>query len=377
MRIKAAVARAAHAPLTLETLELEQPRDDEILVRVVATGVCHTDIAMRDQVFPVPQPVVLGHEGAGIVDQVGRSVTKVVPGDHVVMTFNSCGQCPTCLDHASVYCHHGRDLNFGGQRRDGTTPLKSDAGPVHGNFFGQSSFAEFVLCNQRNAIKVDPDADLAALGPLACGIQTGAGAVVNALRVGVGSSIAVFGAGSVGLSAIMAAKLVGAATIIAVDRNAARLELASELGATHTLDAGLDDAPERIVRLTGTGVDFAFEATGNPAVVGQAIASLGMRGVCGMVGSFPPGATLEVELLHLLVGGRSLRGIVVGETNPDVFIPRLIDLNRQGRFPYDRLLSYFDFDDINAAIAAAEEGSVVKPVLRMVWLPLQSFSTAC
>ncbi len=366
MEIRAAVARAKHAPLSIETLELDAPRANEILVKVVATGVCHTDIAMRDQVFPVPQPVVLGHEGAGIVKAVGSSVTKVAPGDHVVMTFNSCGSCPSCLEDAAAYCFAGRELNFGARRVDGSSPLRASEGLVHGNFFGQSSFADHVLCNEQNAVKVDKTANLEALGPLACGIQTGAGAVINALEVGIGDKIAVFGAGSVGLSAIMAARLVGAATIIAVDVVPARLDMAMELGATHSIDAANERPDEAILALTGTGVTHAFEATGRPEVVGTALASLALRGVCGMVGSFPPGSTLPVDLLFMLAGGRSLRGIVEGDSNPDVFIPRLIDLNRQGRFPYDRLITYYDFDDINRAIDDSEAGTVVKPVVRMV-----------
>lgn len=365
MEIRAAVARAKHAPLSIETLELDRPRAHEILVEVVATGVCHTDIAMRDQVFPVPQPVVLGHEGAGIVKAVGSSVTKVAPGDHVVMTFNSCGQCPSCLESASAYCLSGRELNFGAQRPDGSSPFRAQHGHVHGNFFGQSSFADHALCNEQNTVKVDKTANLEELGPLACGIQTGAGAVINALNVGTGDKIAVFGTGSVGLSAIMASRLVGASMIIAVDVMPARLDMARELGATHTVDASHQKPDEAILALTGSGVTHAFEATGRPDVVGAALASLALRGVCGMVGSFPPGSTLPIDLLFMLAGGRSLRGIVEGDVNPHVFIPQLIDLNRQGRFPYDRLITHYDFDDINQAIHDSEIGTVVKPVVRM------------
>lgn len=216
MNITAAVTRAARSPMSLETLELESPRDDEILVRVVATGICHTDIAMRDQAYPVPQPVVLGHEGAGVVERVGAAVTSVAPGDHVVMSYNSCGACASCAAGAATYCYDF-GCNFAAVRTDGTTPISGRNGSIYGNFFGQSSFADFALCRERNVVKVSKDVPLELLGPLACGVQTGAGAVFNALRIGRGQSFAVFGAGSVGLSAVMAAAVAGAAPIIAVD----------------------------------------------------------------------------------------------------------------------------------------------------------------
>ncbi|GLO70903.1 aryl-alcohol dehydrogenase [Phaeobacter inhibens] len=365
MDIQAAIARATHSPLSIETITLGDPRPDEIVVRVVATGICHTDIAMRDQVFPVPQPVVLGHEGAGIVERVGQGVTKVAPGDHVVMTFNSCGSCPSCAENAEFYCHESRPLNFGAARLDGTSPISGDGEHIHGNFFGQSSFASHAMCNERNVVKVSKDANLEMLGPLACGIQTGAGAVINTLQVGVGDSMAVFGCGAVGLSAVMAAKLVGAATVIAVDTNPARLELAKDLGATHAVNAAEGNVTEQVIEISGGGVRHAFEATGIADVVPQALASLGMRGKLGMVGSFPPGVTAPIDLLFMLVGGRSIHGIVEGESNPDILIPHLIEMNRQGRFPFDRMIKYYDFSDINQALDDAESGKVLKPVLRM------------
>jgi aryl-alcohol dehydrogenase len=365
MKVFAAVARAPHAALSLETLELEEPRDDEILVRVVATGICHTDIAMRDQVFPVPQPIVLGHEGAGVVERVGRGVTKVAAGDHVVMSYNSCGVCASCARHAPPYCYDFFARNFGGARPDGSSGLARDGALVHGNFFGQSSFADHALCHERNVVKVPRDAALEMLGPLACGVQTGAGAVINSLRVGVGRSFAAFGAGSVGLSAVMAARVVGATTIVAVDVNVARLELARELGATHVVNPKAHNAAEEIVKLTGGGVDYAFEATGIPGVVRQAVESLAHGGTCGIVGAADPGTEVTLDLMHLMTAGRTLRGIVEGDATPDVFVPDLIELHRQGRFPYDRLVTEYPFERINDAIADAEAGRVVKPIVRM------------
>jgi aryl-alcohol dehydrogenase len=365
MQIQAAVARAALKPVSLENLELSEPRDDEVLVRVVATGICHTDIAMRDQIYPVPQPIVLGHEGAGIVEDVGRAVSQVSPGDHVVMTFNSCGICESCLETQPSYCHDFFGRNFSGMRPDGSSPLSRGNERIHGSFFGQSSFATHAICTERNAIRVPKDTPLEILGPLACGIQTGAGSVINALKIGVGKSFAVFGVGSVGLSAIMAARLVGAGTIIGVDLNPLRLEMALQLGATHTIHAGEEDVRAALKRIMPAGVHYALETTGNTRIIRQAVESLGMRGECGLVGASKTGTEISLDVLHIMTAGRKIRGIVEGDSNPEVFIRRLIELNRQGRFPYERLIRFYELKDINDAIHDAESGTVLKPIVRM------------
>ncbi|MEE7546267.1 NAD(P)-dependent alcohol dehydrogenase [Xanthomonas sp. Kuri4-1] len=361
--ILAAVARQPGAALTLEHLQLEEPRADEIRVRVVATGVCHTDLVARDQQLPVPLPVVLGHEGAGIVERVGSAVTKVAVGDPVVMTFNSCGRCPSCQDHAATYCHQFFPLNFFAARADGSSALSAAGEPVHGHFFGQSSFASHALCNERNVVKVPADVPLELLGPLACGIQTGAGAVLNALRPQAGQSLVVFGVGSVGLSAIMAAHLTGVATIIAVDLHDTRLALARELGATHTVNGGREDAREAILAITGAGVDFALDTTGSARIVRQAVESLAPRGTCGILGA--SNQEVSLDLTQLMSAGRSVRGIVEGESVPDVLIPRLIALYRQGRFPFDRLVTFYPFEQINQAIHDSEQGRAIKAIVRL------------
>ncbi|MGP0060723.1 MAG: NAD(P)-dependent alcohol dehydrogenase [Beijerinckiaceae bacterium] len=366
MKIQAAVTRAKAAPMSLETVDLEDPRSDEILVRLVATGICHTDLAMRDQAYPVPQPIVLGHEGAGIVERVGGTVSKVKPGDRVVMTFNSCGHCPSCQDHLPSYCYDFFGYNFAGNRPDGTSPISKDGETIHGNFFGQSSFATYSLCHERNVVKVQDDVPLELLGPLACGIQTGAGAVINALDIDMGQSLAVFGTGSVGLSAVMAARLVGAATIIAIDVVDARLKMARELGATHSINPKNQDPVEEIRKITGAGVDFTFETTGIMKVLRQAIDALAPRGTCGFVGASPVGSEVAVDVLNIMTAGRKIRGIVEGESNPDVFIPRMIELYKQGRFPFDRLITFYSFDKINDAIHDSETGKTIKPVVRFV-----------
>ncbi len=352
--------------MSLEELTLESPREDEVLVRVVATGVCHTDIAMRDQVFPVPQPIVLGHEGAGIVAQVGRAVRKVKVGDSVVMTYHSCGHCPSCYSARRSYCHDFFGCNFGGTRADGSTALTSDTEPVHSHFFGQSSFATHALCNQTNVIPVTPDVPLELLGPLACGIQTGAGAVMNALPVRNGNSLAVFGTGSVGLSAVMGAVLCGATTIIAVDLNEERLALALELGATHALNPNDVDVPAVVRRLLPVGVNFSLETTGSPRVIRTAIDILAPLGVCGLLGASPVSAELTLNIAHLMTAGRSVRGIIEGDSVPESFIPTLIELYRQGRFPFDRLVRFYPFEKLNEAIQDSESGRAIKAIVRMV-----------
>ena len=363
---RAAVVRGKGGPFQIETLTVDQPRDDEVLVRIVATGMCHTDIVIRDQVYPVPLPIVLGHEGAGIVERVGSAVSKVAPGDHVVLSFMSCGHCARCAMGQPAYCERGHPLCFGGTREDGSTATRDGGSePVHDHFFGQSSFATYALANERTVVKVPKDLPLERLGPLGCGIQTGAGSVMNALKIGAGARFAAFGSGSVGLSAVMAARIVGATTIIAVDVVASRLALAKELGATHTVNAADADPVSEIRGITNGGVDFTLELTGRPKVVRQAIDALGTRGTCGIVGAAPIGTTASFDMGGLMSPGKSIRGIIQGDSLPELFIPQLIELHRQGRFPFDRLIKFYSFDDINQAAADSEAGTAIKPVLRM------------
>jgi aryl-alcohol dehydrogenase len=365
MQITAAVVRSRSGPFGLETVEIEAPRAGEVLVRVVATGVCHTDMVMRDQDLPTPQPVVLGHEGAGVVERVGAGVTKVAPGDHVVMTFNSCGGCPSCRDHAPTYCHEFFPRNFVGVRPDGSTGLSKDGETIYANIFGQSSFATYALCHERNAVKVPKDAPLEILGPLGCGVMTGAGAVMNALKVEAGRSLVVFGAGAVGLSALLAAEAAGAGPIIVVDINSARLELALELGADHALDSRAGPVVDRIREITGVGAAYTLDTTANLAVMRQAVDALAPRGTCGLVGASKMGDELRLDAVALMSGGRAVRGVVEGDADPDVFIPRLIALHQAGCFPFDRLIAFYPFDAIGQAIADGEAGRVIKPVVRM------------
>ncbi|MBN2115681.1 MAG: NAD(P)-dependent alcohol dehydrogenase [Anaerolineales bacterium] len=365
MKIKAAVVFEQSGNFQIEFLQLSEPNDDEVLVRVAAAGICHTDLAGRDGHLPIPPPPsVFGHEGAGIVERVGARVTKVKPGDHVVMAWDCCGTCPSCKSGKDPYCLNFFLHNFHGARPDGSTTLSKDGQVIHGSFFSQSSFASHALANERNVVKVREDVPLEVLAPLGCGVMTGAGAVMNALQVSPGSSIAVFGVGTVGISAILAAVVSGCTTIIAVDINPERLATAKDMGATHTVNASEVDPVKTILDITDGGVQFSLECVGNPKVLRQAVDVLPRLGVCGLCGVVPPGTEVALNM-DLIMNGRTVRGIIEGDAIPDLFIPKLIDLYCQGRFPFDRLITYYPFAEINKAVEDMEKGKVIKPVLQM------------
>ena len=272
MRTTAAIVNAAGAPFLLEDVELDEPRPHEVLVRLVATGLCHTDLSAQAGDLPFPLPGVLGHEGAGIVEKVGAEVSRVTPGDHVLASFSSCVECPNCLDGRPAYCRHFHARNlFGGSRPDGSPTIFRDGVPIHGHFFGQSTLARHALIDERGLVKVPDEAPLATLAPLGCGIQTGAGAVLNALRPGREATLAVFGAGAVGCAAIMAAALSRVRRIVAVDLVPERLALALEIGATDVVDAGSTDPVAALRGLGAGGADYAVEATGSTAALSSAI----------------------------------------------------------------------------------------------------------
>jgi aryl-alcohol dehydrogenase len=360
--MQAAVVEEKGGPFRIRTVSMPAPRPDEVLVRIVATGVCQTDAHMRNQDYPIPLPMILGHEGAGIVESVGSAVRDVSPGDHVALTFLSCGRCGPCRTAAPAYCAHGFQLLFGGSRLDGSNAYADDG--VHGHFFGQSSFAEFALASERNTVRVAKEMPLELVGPLGCGLQTGAGAVLNSLRVNAGESVAVFGTGAVGLAAVMAANIVSAGTIVAVDVNETRLALAAELGATHTINAKTDDLADQLRKIRPGGFDYILEITALPHMLALALELIAPRGVAALLGGAPAGTTANIDMTTLLTG-RALRGIMQGDSIPQIFIPKLVELYRSGRFPIDRLVRTYKFADINQAFADAAQGTVIKPVLMM------------
>jgi aryl-alcohol dehydrogenase len=364
LAIRAAVARAALAPFSIEAATLEAPRPGEVLVRIAGVGLCHTDLVARDQFIPIPLPAVLGHEGSGVVEQVGEGVTKVAPGDPVVLSFASCGRCRQCRTDMPAYCRDFPALNFAGRRADGSSGVEIQGAPVSANFFGQSSFASYALAHERNVIKVPADAPLELLGPLGCGFQTGAGGVMRSLACPEGSSIAIFGGGPVGLAAVMGARVCECATVILVEPIETRRRLAMELGATHAIDPAAGDAAAAIRSIAPDGVEFAFETSGREEVVATALSVLASHGLLGLVGvPARPDSALSVNLASLITYGHRVHGIIEGDSDLDGFIPELIDLHRAGRFPFERLITTFPLDQINEAIEAQRRGACVKAVL--------------
>ncbi len=364
MKITAAVAHEANRPFALEEIELEEPRGHELVVEIRGAGLCHTDIAARDGVYGLPYPIVLGHEGSGVVVSVGDEVTTLKPGDHVAISFSSCGTCSSCQAGKPAYCVNFAVENYIGTRPDGSTQLSSGDGAVHGHFFGQSSFATHALVNERNAVKVDDDLDLTLLGPLGCGIQTGAGAVMRSMACRAGSSLLVLGAGPVGLAAVMGGVLQECGQIIVVEPVAARRDLAQSLGATHTIDPAAGPIDQAVLGIASEGVDYVFDTTGRVEVLQAAIAATGVNAVLGLVG-VPSDFSVELPLniVATMQKGLSVKGIVEGDSDPKEFIPELLQHYRAGRFPFDKLITTFAFSQINEAIEAQHRGDVVKVVM--------------
>ena len=360
--MRAAVLDAIGSDPVVTEVTASDLRDGEVLVRVHGVGVCHTDLTVIDGQMPQQTPVVLGHEGAGVVEALGPGVTELAVGDHVVCSFTSCGSCRRCAADQPAYCTKFPLLNYAGMRADGSTTLAdADQNPVHGNWFGQSSWATHAVATVRNAVKVDPSLPVEKLGPLGCGLLTGAGAVLNAHRPKPGQSYGVWGLGPVGLAAIMAAKASGCDPIIGVDPLPARRELALELGATHVYEPS-DDLAKTLVKQTRGGLDFTLEAVGAPAVIRQALVSLASPGSCITVGFRGPRNPVEIEQGHLLQG-RSLRGVIEGDADPHELIPRLVAMWADGQFPFDKLITTYPLDEITTAIADFRAGHVIKPVL--------------
>ncbi|KPI04018.1 Aryl-alcohol dehydrogenase [Actinobacteria bacterium OK074] len=333
-------------------------------VRLVATGVCHTDAIVRDQWYPTPLPAVLGHEGAGIVEKVGSAVTGITPGDRVVLSFASCGACAGCNAGHPAYCTDFAMRNFGGARPDRSTAFRAEDGSaVSSHFFGQSSFAGVTNVAERSVVKVSETVPLDILGPLGCGVLTGAGAVLDVLKPKPGSNFVLFGTGAVGLSGLLAAVAAGATTVIAVDIVDSRLEFAKSLGATHTINSRNEDPVARIKEITGGGADYALDATGNKVVFRQMIDSMGLLGHAAIVGLAKPGTESPVDIGSSMLTGVGVTFVLEGDAVPQVLIPQLIALYEAGRFPFDRLIKQYGFEDINQAFEDSESGVTLKPVV--------------
>lgn len=363
MKTKAAVVSKKEAKFEMKELHLSTIKPREILVKIKAVGLCHTDLSVRDGNLPANFPVVLGHEGSGVVEKVGDGITNFEKGDHVVLSYGSCGTCRPCLEGNRGYCIDFNPLNFLNKRLyDDDSVFDGD---VHGSFFQQSSFAEYAIVSDQNLVKIDKEVPLELMGPLGCGIQTGAGTVMNTLNPNPGSTIAIFGVGSVGLSALMAAKIAGCKTIIAVDLNEERLKLAKDLGATHGMNPdNEEDIVSAIQKLTDGGVNYAVECSGVKEVATQAFNSLYNTGTLAIVGAPPGGTEYSFDANEWILSGRKVRGVVEGDSIIPVYIPRLIELYKQGRFPFDKLVTYYDFENINEAVEDMEAGKTIKPILK-------------
>jgi len=370
MRIVAALAVEAGKPLLVEEVELaDDLAPHELLVRNVATGICHTDITLRDappESFMGTRPTALGHEGAGVVERVGAAVTSFVPGDHVIMTYYSDGECRNCHEGHEAYCNASFPGNFSGRRLNGSHALHSlDGTPIYGSYHQQSSFAHYSIANDRNAIRVSKDVNLELLAPLGCGILTGGGSVRNRLKPRAGSTIAIFGMGALGFAAAHMARKAGCSSIIAVDLHESRLELAKAFGATHWINASrVEDAVAEVMKICPEGVDHAFEATGSTKVMEQAIAVLGRGGSCVISGAIiDPSAKVTVSPLTFMKGV-TINGTLLGDGDPVGTINEFIEDIRAGTFPIDKLVTLYDLDSINSAIDDAMRGTVIKPVVR-------------
>ncbi|MFI0011936.1 MULTISPECIES: NAD(P)-dependent alcohol dehydrogenase [Streptomyces] len=360
MRFDAAVLRSYEDPFAVEEVILNAgPDDGEVLVRIAGCGMCRTDLAVRRSAGRSPLPAVLGHEGAGVVVETGGPDTGLSPGDHVVLSFDSCGHCRSCLGAAPAYCDDFAALNlFGGRAENATRFTVAAGGTLAPRWFGQSSFAAYAMVPARNAVRVDPALPLELLGPLGCGFLTGAGAVLNSFGAGPGDTVAVFGAGAVGLAAVMAATAAGA-VVVAVDRHPERLSLAEKFGAI-PLPAASGDLPGRIRRLTDGGARFALDTTGSAPLINDAVRSLRPRGHLGLVARLHTELPLQTGTLDR---GRSISHICEGDAVPALMIPRLTGLWQAGRFPFDQLIRTYPLAGINEAEADCEAGRVVKPVL--------------
>ncbi|RFU28222.1 hypothetical protein B7463_g8101, partial [Scytalidium lignicola] len=360
----ALVVSTPGGPFEVQKVELKDLRPDEIIVRMVATGVCHTDFSSTNGTIPVPTPVIVGHEGSGVVEKVGSEVKHLAEGDHVLLSYPACTTCGPCLKGNPAYCVHGVRMSFGGCRLDGSVPFSKDGKDIH-SFFNQSSFAHRSIVNQVCAVKIDKSLPLDILCLLGCGIQTGAGTILNVLKPGIGSSVVVYGVGSVGLAGIMAAsKFTPATKIIAVDINDKKLAFAEELGATHTINSRDQDVVKFIRDLTnGEGANCAYDTTGVIKVVHDMIEASAQNAVVASVGSAPQGSKVQIELPEWIGRGMHFTGSCQGSSVPQLFIPALIEFWKQGRFPVDRLIKRYHYTEINKAKDDLHHGDCVKGVL--------------
>lgn len=365
MKAKAAILHEVGQRLDLREVEVLPPLAGEVLIRMAAGGVCHSDLHVMTGHLPAPLPAILGHEGSGIVAEVGAGVTTVKPGDHVIPLWRlSCGECEYCTGGRPALCPQGTEIRMTGRLSDGTSRFRLDGKEIK-HFAGVSSFAEYSVVPEKAVLKIPEDLPLPKAALLGCAVITGVGAAINAARVRPGSSVAVFGTGGVGLNVVQGAAMAGAEKIIAVDLLESKLDYARKFGATHTVNASTGDPVAQIRTLTGgRGVDYAFEVIGFPTTMRQAYDALAKRGMAVIVGITPTSAEVSVPSLSLVYEERTLAGSLYGSARPKVDIPKLIDLYRAGKLKLDELLTRtYPFEQINEAYRALERGEVARSVV--------------
>ncbi|WP_067724485.1 NAD(P)-dependent alcohol dehydrogenase [Oceanobacillus damuensis] len=362
MKLKAAVSYG-DSNFVIEDVFYEDIDPEELLISIKAVGICHTDISSTEGIYPFTYPVILGHEGAGIVDKVGENVKGIEEGDHVILTFAQCNSCEACEQGKPYICESFYRLNTHGVNYKGTKKIKLESGEKVSNFFGQSSFAEYALVHMNNVVKVPKDLPLEYLGPLACGIMTGFGAVLEKIKPKVNESIAVFGCGTVGLSSIIASKLAECKKIIAVDINEEKLLNAKKFGATHTINSSIEDVPKTIKEIEKNGVDYAIESTGIPSVLTQTVDCLKIPGMVVILSATKYGTKIEIDYKSIQTE-RQIVGTVMGSVNPTQFIPKLISLYRDKKLPLEEMITFFPFEKVNEAVASVESGQSIKAILK-------------
>lgn len=372
MQVRAAVLRhmkvsppyAQSKPITIETIELAPPGPGEVLVRIRAAGLCHSDLSVINGDRPRPLPMALGHEAAGVVEVLGDGVSDLEPGDHVVMVFMpSCGHCLPCAEGRPALCEPGAKANAAGTLISGSVRLSTPAGHVH-HHLGVSAFAEYAVMSRNSVVKIDRELPFVEAALFGCAVLTGVGAVVNTAQLRVGSTAVVIGLGGVGLASVLGARAAGASKIIAVDLSEEKLALAKEVGATAVVNGGDPDAVEQVLALTGGGADYVFEMAGSIRALENAMKMTKRGGMTVTAGLPPPGSALPVNVVQLVGEERTLKGSYIGTCVPLRDIPRFIELYRDGRLPVDRLLSgRLKLDDINEGFDRLHDGSAVRQVI--------------
>jgi S-(hydroxymethyl)glutathione dehydrogenase/alcohol dehydrogenase len=357
--MKAAIFHGPHQPLTIESVDIDKPMGREVVVRTVASGVCHSDLHFVDGLYPLPPPAILGHEAAGIVEDVGDQVTYVKPGDHVICCLSVfCGHCEMCVSGRPNLCRNP-DL----RRRPDQPPKLSWNGTPVAQFANLGSYAEKMLVHENAIVKMREDMPFGAAALIGCGVTTGVGAVLNTARIEPGSSVAVFGCGGVGLSAIQGARIGGARMIIAVDTVESKLATAKELGATHIVDASSGDPVKAIRDLTNGGVEYSFEAIGLKRAAEQAYECLGIGGTATVIGMIPVGQKVEIDGPSFLQE-KKIQGSSMGSNRFLKDMPRYVDFYMQGRLKLDEMITRTGkLDDVNEAFRAMKAGEVARTVL--------------